>query len=113
MVDSEHPGVRLSRSRLQATASVRVPGHQWDAPVEDLSPSGALLRRPDGFDPAKAALASIEFRCGDLVALRVQARLVRSDERIVAFVFEGLGPSQEQDIRELIDKRGSLKDGVS
>jgi hypothetical protein len=113
MVDSEHPGVRLSRSRLQATASVRVPGHQWEAQVEDLSPSGALLRRPEGFDPGEAALASIEFRCGDLVALRVQARLVRIDECTVAFVFEGLGPSQEQDIRELIHKRGSLKDGVS
>lgn len=113
MVDSEHPGVRSSRSRLQATASVRVPGHQWEATVEDLSPSGTLLRRPEGFEPDQAALASIEFRCGELVALRVQARLVRSDERTVAFVFEGLGPSQEQDIRDLIDQRGSLKDGVS
>lgn len=113
MVDSEHPGIRLSRSRLQATASVRVPGHQWETPVEDLSPSGTLLRRPKGFEPGQAQQASIEFRCGDLVALRVQARLVRSDERTVAFVFEGLGPSQEHDIRELIQKRGSLKDGVS
>ena len=113
MTDSDHPGVRLSRSRLQATASVRVPGHQWDAQVEDLSPSGALLRRPEGFDPDKAALASVEFRCGEMVALRVQSRLVRSDERTVAFVFESLGPSQEQDLRDLIEKRGSLKDGVS
>lgn len=113
MVDSEHPGIRLSRSRLQATASVRVPDHHWETPVEDLSLSGALLRRPDGFDPERAALASVELRCGDLVALRVQARLVRSDERTVAYVFEALGPSQEQDIRELIQRRGSLKDGVA
>lgn len=113
MMDSEHPGVRFSRSRLQATASVRVPGHHWEASVVDLSPSGALLARPDGFDPGQAALASVEFVCGDLVALRVQARLVRSDERTVAFVFEGLGPSQEEDLRELIQRRGSLKDGVS
>lgn len=113
MMDSEHPGVRFSRSRLQATARVRVPGHHWEASVVDLSPSGALLDLPEGFDPGKAALASVEFICGELVALRVQARLVRSDERTVAFVFEGLGPSQEEDLRELIKRRGSLKDGVS
>jgi hypothetical protein len=113
MTDLERTGVRHSRSRLQAVARVQIPGFLWQADVIDLSPSGALLRRPDGMDLEEGCQVSIELSCNDAVATRVQGRTVRVDAQAVAFVFEALGPTQEQDIRELIQRRGSLKDGVS
>lgn len=113
MAESGLPGVRLTRSRLEAVARIRVPDGQWAADVIDLSLSGALVVRPVDFGLAPDSMASIEFSCTEMAALRVQARLVRVDPHQLAFSFEGLGPSQQQDLRDLIDRRGLPKDGVS
>lgn len=113
MSESGLPGVRLSRAKLDATARIRIPGRTWLVDVVDLSLSGTLVERPEGMDLEVDSLASLELSCRETVTLRVQARLVRADSQHLAFVFESLGPSQEYDLRDLIDRRGSLKDGVS
>lgn len=112
MSEPVHPGVRPSRCQVAARARLRLPGAVWETGVEDLSASGALLTRPPDFTPEVGAMASVEFFGTEFAAIRLQARAVRVDEDRVAFVFEGLGPSQEQELRDLISAQGALKDGL-
>lgn len=104
------PGVRKSRSTLQAALRISTPVRDWHARVLDISLSGMRVERPDDFGVGVGQPLEVELHCDDLPATRLRARLVRSGEGDIALKFDLVSVPLETELKEMISRFGRLRD---
>jgi hypothetical protein len=102
------PGVRRSRSRLDAMVQLSIDGLSWQGLVLDVSLSGMRLERPAGIDlvPGQGLEVSLEAHGGQVPP--IPARVVRMGLSEIALEFEALEPAAEQALSEMIEQFGEL-----
>jgi hypothetical protein len=107
------PGVRRSRSSVNARLRIRASMRDWTGAVIDASLSGLRAHRPDSFVLAPGQVCDLEIDFGAGPALRSRAQLVRLGENEVAFRFVALGPNTEYELGRVLATRGTLRDDVT
>lgn len=102
------PGVRRSRSRLDAMVQVSIDGLSWQGLVLDVSLSGMRLERPAGIDlvPGQALEVSLEAHGGQVPP--IGARVVRIGMSEIALEFGRLDGPAEEALAEMIERFGEL-----
>lgn len=102
-----HPGVRKTRSTVQARLRIRVGPQEWWAEVADLSMSGVRVASPAGLTLDAGQSVEIEVLCADGPAVALDGICVRAGQGELAFSFPAVDPAQESELRCVIRRCGN------
>ncbi len=95
MLTKKDAGQRDSRMPLRAEVVVLRQGELWYSEVLDISASGLLIQRPDGWDGSLGEEMSVEILLGNDATISLFAKVVRYDNEVLALQFSHIPPESE------------------
>ena len=108
--DAQRPGIRRSRCLVEGVIRARAGGVDAEGAIVDLSLSGARILRPDGWAVGEGASVALRLLVPGEVPLAFGGRVSRVGVDAVAFSFGHLAPPAEIALRDIIERRGQLRD---
>jgi hypothetical protein len=108
---TDMPGVRRSRSRLDALVQVSIDGLSWQGLVLDVSLSGMRLERPAGVDLRAGQSLEVTVEAGGGQVPPIAAHVVRIASSEIALEFDGPEPAAEQALAAMMETFGELLAG--
>jgi hypothetical protein len=108
--DAQRPGIRRSRCLVEGVIRARAGGGDAEGAIVDLSLSGARIVRPAGWSLDEGASASLRLLVPGEVPLAIGGRVSRVGVDAIAFSFDHLAPPAEIALRDIIERRGQLRD---
>ncbi len=108
--DAQRPGIRRSRCLVEGAIRARAGGIDAEGRIVDLSLSGARIVRPAEWPLPEGAVVSLRLLVPGEVPLAIGGRVSRVGVDAVAFSFAVLAPPAEIALRDIIDRRGQLRD---
>lgn len=102
MLKERQPGERYRRKPLEADVIILRRGESWDSQGIDISATGLLVLRPDGWTGEDGAEYGIELVLSDGATIAVRGVIRRSDDLGVAFEFTRIPPESEAPLWRLL-----------
>ena len=78
-------GTRSARMPMQSTVLLSRGADAWTTDIEDISASGVLVRRPDGWAQPVGALFALDMMIGDNLNIHLEATVARVTAEHVGF----------------------------
>jgi len=88
-------GARSARMPMQSTVLLSRGADAWTTDIEDISASGVLVRRPDGWSHAIGSLFALDMMIGDDLNIHVEASVARVTADHIGFAYTRIPPDKE------------------
>jgi hypothetical protein len=88
-------GARSARMPMQSTVLLSRGADAWTTDIEDISASGVLVRRPDGWMHPIGALFALDMMIGDNLNIHLEATVARVTEEHIGFAYTRIPPDKE------------------
>jgi len=97
VTNEERPraGARSARMPMQSTVLLSRGADAWTTDIEDISASGVLVRRPDGWSHPIGALFALDMMIGDDLNIHLEATVARVTAEHVGFAYTRIPPDKE------------------
>lgn len=109
MLKAKQPGERYRRKPLDADVIILKRGVSWDSQGIDISATGLLVLRPEGWQAVEADEYGIELVLEDGSTIPMAGVVRRVDDLGVAFEFTRIPPESEAPLWRLL---GSFADAT-
>ena len=88
-------GARSARMPMQSTVLLSRGADAWTTDIEDISASGVLVRRPDGWAHPIGALFALDMMIGADLNIHLEATVARVTAEHVGFAYTRIPPDKE------------------
>ena len=88
-------GARSARMPIQSTVLLSRGADAWTTDIEDISASGVLVRRPDGWAHGVGVLFALDMMIGDDLNIHVEATVARVTAEHVGFAYTRIPSDKE------------------
>jgi hypothetical protein len=97
VTNEERPGARARSARMpmQSTVLLSRGADAWTTDIEDISASGVLVRRPDGWSHPIGALFALDMMIGDDLNIHLEATVARVTAEHIGFAYTRIPPDKE------------------
>ncbi len=102
MLREKQPGERYRRKPLEADVIILQRGEAWDSQGIDISATGMLVLRPEGWVEEAGVEYGLELVLADGSTIATRGIIRRSDELGVAFEFTRIPPESEAPLWRLL-----------
>jgi len=104
VTNEERPrsGTRSARMPMQSTVLLSRGADAWTTDIEDISASGVLVRRPDGWAFPVGDHFALDMMIGDDLNIHVEASVARVTAEHVGFAYTRIPPDKEVPLWNLL-----------
>ena len=104
VTSEEHPraGARSARMPIQSTVLLSRGADSWTTDIEDISASGVLVVRPDGWAYGVGALFVLDMMIGPDLNIHLEATVARVTADQVGFAYTRIPPDKETPLWDLL-----------
>lgn len=95
-------GARSARMPIQSTVLLSRGADSWTTDIEDISASGVLVVRPDGWNYGAGALFVLDMMIGPDLNIHVEATVARVTADEVGFAYTRIPPDKETPLWNLL-----------
>ena len=95
-------GSRPARMRIHAAAMMIRGGQAWSTEIADISATGALLVRPDGWQGKLGDLYVLDMIVGEELNIHVEATVARITTNHLGFAYARIPPDKEVPLWNLL-----------
>lgn len=97
VTNEERPrsGARSARMPMQSTVLLSRGADAWTTDIEDISASGVLVRRPDGWAHPTGALFALDMMIGADLNIHLEATVARVTDEHIGFAYTRIPPDKE------------------
>ena len=88
-------GSRSARMPMQSTVLLSRGADAWTTDIEDISASGVLVRKPDGWAYGVGALFALDMMIGDNLNIHVEASVARVTDEHIGFAYTRIPADKE------------------
>jgi hypothetical protein len=88
-------GTRSARMPMQSTVLLSRGADAWTTDIEDISASGVLVRRPDGWSHPIGALFALDMMIGADLNIHLEATVARVTVDNIGFAYTRIPPDKE------------------
>ncbi|HSS06005.1 MAG TPA: PilZ domain-containing protein [Rhodanobacteraceae bacterium] len=93
---------RSARMPMQSTVLLSRGADAWTTDIEDISASGVLVRRPDGWAHAVGVLFALDMMIGENLNIHVEATVARVTAEHVGFAYTRIPADKEVPLWNLL-----------
>ena len=88
-------GARSARMPMQSTVLLSRGADAWTTDIEDISASGVLVRRPDGWAHGVGELFALDMMIGENLNIHVEATVARVTPEHIGFAYTRIPADKE------------------
>ena len=100
--DGTRGRARSARMPMQSTVLLSRGADAWTTDIEDISASGVLVRRPDGWAHAVGVLFALDMMIGENLNIHVEATVARVTAEHVGFAYTRIPADKEVPLWNLL-----------
>jgi hypothetical protein len=97
-----HSGARSARMPIQSTVLLSRGADAWTTDIEDISASGVLVRRPDGWSHAVGTLFALDMMFGADLNIHLEATVARVTDENIGFAYTRIPADKEVPLWNLL-----------
>lgn len=95
-------GVRPARMKIRSAVLMMHGADAWSSELEDISATGVLVRRPDGFTGKAGDLFVLDMMIGDELNIHVEATVARVIADSIGFAYARIPENKEEPLWNLL-----------
>ncbi|HVT32129.1 MAG TPA: PilZ domain-containing protein [Rhodanobacteraceae bacterium] len=95
-------GARSARMPIQSTVLLSRGADAWTTDIEDISASGVLVRKPDGWAYAIGTLFALDMMIGADLNIHVEATVARVTDEHIGFAYTRIPADKEVPLWNLL-----------
>ena len=100
--EGPHGKARSARMPMQSTVLLSRGADAWTTDIEDISASGVLVRKPDGWAHPIGALFALDMMIGDDLNIHLEATIARVTAEHIGFAYTRIPPDKEIPLWDLL-----------
>jgi hypothetical protein len=90
-----HAGYRPARMPIRSAVLISRGHDAWSSEIEDISATGVLVQKPDGWRGAIGDLYALDMLIGETLDIHVEARLARISATRLGFAYARIPEEKE------------------
>ncbi len=95
-------GVRPARMKIRSAVLMMHGADAWSSELEDISATGVLVLRPDGFTGKAGDRFVLDMMIGDELNIHVEATVARVTPESIGFAYARIPESKEEPLWNLL-----------
>ncbi|UXI70008.1 PilZ domain-containing protein [Tahibacter amnicola] len=95
-------GMRPARMKIRSAVLMMHGGDAWSSELEDISATGVLVKRPEGFTGHAGDLFVLDMMIGDQLNIHVEATVARVTEQSIGFAYARIPENKEVPLWDLL-----------
>jgi PilZ domain len=95
-------GARSARMPMQSTVLLSRGADAWTTDIEDISASGVLVRRPEGWAHGVGELFALDMMIGVDLNIHLEATVARVTDAHIGFAYTRIPPDKEVPLWNLL-----------
>ena len=93
--EANHGKARSARMPMQSTVLLSRGADAWTTDIEDISASGVLVRRPDGWAHAVGEFFALDMMIGENLNIHLEATVARVTAEHIGFAYTRIPADKE------------------